>query len=266
MSDHIVITKDAITVHRFEDNSIEQIIEPIEDETSLTHLREICKIADNVTLGDIFSHVEKLPLLKFFISQYSWCSAIDEFHEQAKLPRVDRDDGEVLDFLEIYHGIERNYLVEKITHTGGNRERRCVVDYDSSPDFHGIGTSSRDEYGLKVGDRITWSVSYGPMNEIAHLPVRLNDAFEVFEPWDSRRHDKNHRPEKMISKTRPFTLLEVLDAIYWDISFCGGPADNAAHMEHLREMSEGIKNGTIETIPWEEAFKDVLESLEGDAE
>lgn len=256
MSVQIVITKDAINVHRFEDDSIEQILEPIEDETSLTHLREICKIADNVTLGDIFSHVEKLPLLKLFISQYSWCSAIDEFHEQAKLPRVEHgSENNRIDYIEISHSIESTQLIQRITHPGGHRERLRTVNYDHSPDLHGVGVMNKHMDG---GLPVSFSMSLSPMNSIAHLPVKINQTFKVYEPFDPKRHNSAERPQLLIEDDRPFSFLEVLDAIYWDISFYGGPQQIADFTAEQIDTVEKIKSGEIKTIPFEEAFKDVV--------
>ena len=47
------------------------------------HLRDRCEIEEGTTLQDIFNIVQKYPILKSFISQYSWCREIDAFHEQA---------------------------------------------------------------------------------------------------------------------------------------------------------------------------------------
>lgn len=54
-------------------------------------------------------------------------------------------------------------------------------------------------------------------------------------------------------------MLEILDAIYDDISFHGGPAENAAFIEQMKDTVEKIKSGEIKTVPIDEVFKDLEE-------
>ena len=46
----------------------------------LTHLRRECQIQEGTTLQDIFRAVARYKLLTAFISMYSWCPDIEEFH------------------------------------------------------------------------------------------------------------------------------------------------------------------------------------------
>ena len=44
--------------------------------------------------------------------------------------------------------------------------------------------------------------------------------------------------------------MEVLDAIYWDISFMGGPADNREFIEDMKSRLDDYDSGEAEAIPW----------------
>jgi hypothetical protein len=155
-------------------------------------LRRSCLIDEGVTLGDIFRIVDSNYPLMMFLSQYSWCSHIRDFHHQANEPRVDRD--EKILYLEVYPSIE---VIES--------------DFYMGFGFHGVG---EDDYG--------YSVSYTPMNELAHLPVKVRTEGQI-ERYENGQEKITYRP----------SLLEVLDAIYWDISFMGGPEDNVAFLGWL---------------------------------
>lgn len=45
-----------------------------------------------------------------------------------------------------------------------------------------------------------------------------------------------------------------MDAIYWDISFMGGPKDNEEFIEDMNERLKDIELGIVKTIPAEQVF------------
>jgi len=193
-----------------------------------TLLRCECEIAEDVTLLDIFDAVEAEPELKAFISQYSWCHHIDEFHDDAHKENS-KEETEVA-YLEIHWHPETNSYKGK-------------QSIDLSPSFHGIGKPDDDQ---------TYSVSYSPMWKLAHLPVKLNTTVDLYEPFN-----RNKKEQKLIFHgERIFSLLEVLDAIYDDISFMGGPEDNVAFLEEMKDTMEEIKSGKAECVPWKEVFEE----------
>ena len=71
-------------------------------------------------------------------------------------------------------------------------------------------------YGVIKKQRL--SLSYTPLYTIADIPVKLNKKFDIWD-WD------NMKDKPGISYKRDFTLIEILHAIYNDISFHGGPKD-----------------------------------------
>jgi len=209
----------------------EQIFNPI------NYLMHTCNV-DGMTLGDLFNFVEAHEDLKQFISCYSWCRAIDEFHAQAKEPC---EPDTVVNRLEIYRTGEVHRWVEK------NKSRAHRVSLDLNYDFHGLGPCDEDllkhyaETGDEPPEEQNYGVSYTPVNELVHLPLSINTEMEVRE-WVSdlgknTLHLKCHYP---------FTLLEIIDAVYWDISFHGGPEDNKAFLEEMHDRMDEIKEGTAE--------------------
>jgi hypothetical protein len=144
------------------------------------------------------------------------------------------------------------------------RERTITVDFDTSVGFHGIGPAKEDmKIAARPDGNINYSVSYSPMWKLADLPVRLNKTFDVYEPFDTNNPKK--RPEKLLTATREYTLLEVLDAIYWDISFMGGPEDNANFIERMNDEMDQIKSGEVPMIPIEQVFTDMKEETPDNA-
>jgi len=205
--------------------------------TVLTHLRDAVEIAEGVTLRDLFRIVSKYKLLKLFVSQYSWCRQLEEFHAQAEEP-MREEETDKLEHLEIYwHASTHKYKGES--------------SIDMEAGFHGIGVSKEIENNGPDG-KCHFSVSYSPMYELADLPLKLNTNIKIWGPWEGKP------PQKVLFEGKKyFSLLEVLDAIYWDISFMGGPAENKEFIEDMNSRVDDIKSGITKGIPAEEVFKEL---------
>lgn len=188
-------------------------------EEPLTYLLSPCAVSENLTLGDVFNFVEKHEILHDFIAFYSWCRPIDEFHAQAKLPNDEND--EKIWHLEIYRRVslyvKKNY-------------------FNFDPNLHGIGELSDAEKqhyinnSLPLPNHTNYGISCAKMNNLAHLPIHLNYDCDVYE------NDKQHKVIHHTQYKMDYTLLDILDAIYWEISFFGGPEDNLE-----KEIEENFK-------------------------
>lgn len=206
----------------------------------LRKLRNYCLIENKTTFLDIINMVDQYKLLKFFIAQYSWCGGIEQFIAQAREPR--KESTRDIDRLEIY--------------------RRAMTEpyFDNSSEFHGVGIRV-DWNGEPITDESLprnqgYSVSCSPLNEIAHLEVVLDETQEIY----AKGEEYNAKPT-FVGKNI-FTLLEVLDAIFDDISFHGPtPEHNAAFLSEMSDTIANLKDMTEEelkanTIPLEDLFKE----------
>lgn len=227
---YLIFKKDAIYIDHDKKEALES---KLDDSNSLKRLAEIVKLEEGLTLGDVFNVMSTYPTLTNFISQYSLCSAINDFHEQAKLPQVKNEEVE-------YAEVNWHYSSTK-TKKGG----KSKTYIDLCTNFHGVGVSKTKEHNNNDG-KCNFSLSYCPVNEITDLPIRLNTEFLVKNGNASYTAEKN------------FTLLEFLDAIYDDISFAGGVESKKEFIEELQEsvkdIEKRIENG-------EEPFVDLDELL-----
>lgn len=181
-----------------------------------------CEIDEDVTLGDIFAFVEKHEVLTDFIRFYSWCNHIDAFHKAAKIPVGKKDEfEEKLWHLEIYRHAEGSF---------GNY-------FDLVPSFHGVGevdSQTAQHYRDNFKEppvSSNYGIELSPMNELVDLPVVANKKIEA----QGKEVNAN------------YSLLDILDAIYWEISFFGGP-EEAGNMredlsEQVKEIKESIDSG-----------------------
>lgn len=210
MPDWVEIRKDGIYGYKFTDGK--EVSSKIEESNIFHVLKCNCQLEEKITLKDVFNVVDSLPNLKNFLSQYSNCP-IDLFHADAALPYEHVEDD--LEYLEIYCAID-------------NVSCKDYPYFDKWTGFHGIGNGTM------------FCISYSPMNTIANYELKLNQNVEIYE-----KHDE----KPIVSSLCHFTLLEVLDAIYDDISFHGGPDENKKFLEKLAETSRKIKSGEEKTYP-----------------
>jgi hypothetical protein len=191
--------------------------------------------------------VRKNEALTFFISQYTWTNSIDEFHAELDKAAV-IDENDKMDHLEIYWSMDYH-------------KSKKYTSFGMSAGFHGVGlplkadeldaVNEQNGYDLPVGFIEKYSVSASPINEFAHLKLILKTDIDVYR---IKRHPK---PEniKLLSSECEFSLLDILDAIYFDISFHGPPDQRNEFIDGLREQMEEIDLGIAETRPIDEVFE-----------
>lgn len=208
MSDFVRFTKNGLKCFSY-DSDLEDYKES-SDEVDLTNLRSHCEIDSGITLGDIFKAVEANELLSCIISGYSLCFAIQEFHDEAKLPYNQEDkegDNDPLEKIEI--AVSASFYP--------NDENSKILDFEGLYfAFHGISKN-----------KISYSLSFLPMNALANLPIEFNG---------NCRFTKENCDELLpVAKYKP-SLLEILDAIYYEISFHGSPSETKKISDELVEM------------------------------
>jgi len=219
-------------------NAIGEKLDPLQ------YLMSPCSIAENFSLRDLFNFVDSNEALKCLIAQYSWCRSIDEFHAAAKLPATPT----TLYFL-------------KLTRRGEVHVYKEDRDIGMGCDIHGYGPLSEEEkaewvkYGVKDKDGNPvpspetqhYGIGFTPMCELADLSIVADDTLDVYE----------HFENKISIGKQHFTLLEILDTVYWEVSFYGGPEQAQEMCEDLKQRVEDVKSGVEKTIPWEEAKEDI---------
>lgn len=221
MADFVKLTKHGIVAYEWDSNT-RAYVPSRKGSNNIPNLRCRCEIDDDVTLGDIFNAVQADPDLMEFIAQYSWCGAIEKFHEQARRPYTPKEDTPEEDRLT-------HLEIAPFGEFWNNYKEKDGPDEFEGIHMHFSGVSSNG---------VNWSVSCTPTNSMAHLPVRVVPTVQF---------SKSLKEERVA--TYNMTLLEVLDAIYWDISFHGGPEENEAFLEMLSDRIEEIKSGEATVVP-----------------
>ena len=187
------------------------------------YLFDHCELEEGVTLRDIFLVLQdQIEIYEITIG--NWVKEIVAEGLSGKEGKTDLDFLQLTWYLE--HDVKKNEL------TGFIR-----------PDFSGVGKG-------KDSDTTSFAVEFTPTYEMIDLPVKLNPEIHLLR-------EEGRKWENTTHKGGAFTLGHVLHGIIWELSFMGGPADRDAQGKFLIEQVKGIEDGTIKTIPWEEAFPDL---------
>lgn len=174
------------------------------------YLTAKCDVDNDVLLSHIFDLVERHVVVCDFIRFYSWCNHIHDFHEFGKIPCGQKDEFERnLQFLSIY----RHPAWQ------GNF-------FDWSPNLHAMGTVEDELVGC--------GIELSPINQIVDLPVTLEKSISVQGCADSMETD--------------YSLLDILDAIYWEISFFGSPSEAEKVREEISTRVKQISDSTNQSV------------------
>ena len=184
---------------------------------AFVYLFEKITLAKSLTLRDIFALVEKSPFLKEYLHHY-W---IDEFLSNFKsltkshAPTTSRS----IEYLELYWSWE--YDQESQAYRSPLR-----------PDFHGVGILQQedliehDHVVCPKGQRINWSISTAELGQIIDLPLKICDEVLITEVAP---------PLKILCDT---TLGQMLEGIFWELSFHGGPGGRRSFNEELAKAAK----------------------------
>lgn len=188
-------------------------------------LRRNVRFKGEFTLRPFFEHVRDSPELKEFISRYSWVYNID-----AHLAQLDAEKEEYgsdsIDMLHVKLSWSADY---------------CSDFFAFGADFGGMGVFNEnyeDEHSpFNIGDEIGVGISVAPLWDFCDLPFIVDNKFSYydFHKYDSLSMAKYIGIDRCRSDVnifdmtlthlgeRDFTLLEFLDAVFWEISFYGSP-------------------------------------------
>lgn len=150
-----------------------------------------CEIEDGVTLLDIMEIVAAEPELCAFLERYSSCPQIIRYIEEARKPAPANDPNPVEKVVvEWRSGVYKGHL-------------KLYANF--------IGCGKTDQ-----GKPLRMSLSYSPVNEFSHVPIVLDKQVLLYNLWEHPVKES----EKLVA-IHEFTLLEVLDCVFDDISFIG---------------------------------------------
>lgn len=217
---------------------------------------DLCRVVDPssaFTLRDIIIIVNSSTQIRFSrMCQILHCHYLGDFLDEMNKPKEDSTDDTMddnMDYLEVYWSGDKSNYEGKIS-------------MSSMWGFHGVGKKGVISEDIKEyvpveehADYIeNYAIEFTPVNKLADYRISIRTEMYITN-WDEKE------PLKSLQKIsfRPsITLIELLYAIFWELSFCGSPKARDEQLEELKSRCEKIdeakKNGTLDriTTPWEE--------------
>ena len=192
-----------------------------EEFVSYECLREgVTEVEEGVTLGDIITFTARDEMLRLIVGAYSGCN-VGNIYDELKQGVKPLDHDQEVKYCTVAMEVE---LTNGSKHTPGKK-------MDVGLEFYG-----------RSGGETSWALDLAPLTEIAALPFRLEANASIhYLDEDKHRVDKDFRYIP--------TLLELLDAIFFDLSFFGSPEEREAVASTLNERIQSIKNGTAKRVP-----------------
>lgn len=176
-----------------------------------------------VTLNDVFSFVSLEPekwdiiLTNCFVKEF-----IDVWKniDKSSIDTNREYDPDKIEYLELYWAAD-------IFAFDGSAD----ISGLSFPSFHGIGFELKEEpkeefSPYKKGDRINWGLDFSELNSLLNLEIKLNEELEVMEEWTI----KNSKPNTLLKCNYKYNLTQVLQGIFWEISFYGSPKEKVSNV------------------------------------
>lgn len=103
-------------------------------------------------------------------------------------------------------------------------------------------TSIDFEEGSECPNEQRYGVGFSPAYHYSHLPFSIVEECTIRkQPMFSRKGRLTEPSKELWTGPTRITLLELLDAIYWEISFYGGPESRDDHRCEMRERVDEIK-------------------------
>lgn len=168
------------------------------------------------------------------------------FLDQANKPanEPDEDEKERIEYMEIFWNGESDTFDDGETDT-------CII-----PDFVGRG---KDE----TGTMIAYGISFTRLEDLMILPIKLDHTFEIL-CYNHKAPIGEGKFKNMNLGKRGFTVHDVYSAILNEISFHGYPQDGHAAklLADIDQQMEGIRNGEVKLIPFEDAMKEIKDKLQ----
>lgn len=206
---------------------------------ALAYLFEPVALADGVRLRDVFLLCEAAEMLQFVLARDWGAEFVAEAFAGPAKPYDAAYSPDNIEYLEVYPAWRRNSRTNE--YGGINRWEFHGVGFELADDIveHDCVTQAR-------GTRVNWSVSMSPVRELIDIPLRVRQTASVTEDNDQSQDFLCEVAEARVGAP---TLGQLLHAIFWELSFYGGPVEQQAHRQEIQELVDKLDLDLAETRP-----------------
>jgi len=214
------------------------------------YFNEVVELSDDFTLEDLFYHIEQEKyIFDLVFNSHLGHFSLQKYIDEINKPGVVRDDK--ISYLELRRYGEYTSWKDRISKEWGIKSN---PEIELFLDFSGVGKQEDVEYAIE----------FMPLNELKHLPLKLNKKFNISEiRFPCRIIKFLVRVLKYISFSRwggcnsfghtyvegdvNFTVYELFSTVLNEISFMGTPEQRDAQLVKIQDIvKESTFNGIVE--------------------
>lgn len=195
-------------------------------------------LSDNVELGESVTLKRLFDIISANVAKFNeiFFSSLGGYSLEPFLQEIQNNPTESVDseYLEI------NWFSDKYED-----------ELNIYPSLHGI--SSKDG---------PYAVDFVSLNNIKDHVVKINKSVEIYDYNKDKDKDKDIELKRSVLGNKTFNLFELFNAIFYEISFHGGPQDKKERYDELEisieEAEEQLDSGKLNSI----SFEEMLEKIE----
>jgi len=202
----------------------------------------VCSIDDDFTLYDLFAMINKYEQVYPGICEAFGIANFHKFWDQINLPYED-DEKQKIEYLELYWTSDYEYVSEDSFELNPK-----LGTLNALMDFHGVGPQCSKHHGAVPEDHVCdekcsfmggWGIEFTPLNEIKHLPIRMNTIVEF---WVPPKEDKKKFTAHDFKIERCPSLWCLITSIFFELTFAGyDPAKIQEKIQDLIQSCEQTK-------------------------
>ena len=178
------------------------------DNCEIVYIEDIINyLSDNVELGESVTFKRLFEIVSYNVSKFNdiFYSVLGGYTLEPFLQEIENNPTEKFesDYLEIYWHSEK-----------------YEDELNISPSLHGVSYNKLEKY----------AIDFASLNNLKNYNVKLNEKVELFK-YDMQ----NFSDDTLDLGNKSFTLFELFSAIFYEISFFGGPQDKKEKFEEIGE-------------------------------
>jgi hypothetical protein len=214
---------------------------------AISYIREACELEEGVTLKDLFLLLQPEVDLFQVIFQ-NWLKEYVEYGLNNPGKPAGTYDPEEIEYLELYWDL---YF-----------DSEALYGH-SRPSFHGVGYELRENLYWKQdgseelgepqwqqGERIPWGLMGSDLLSFINKPLKLNNKLTIYD--DNLDGDPSTYGKVLAEYSNPtYTLFNIIEGVFWEISFHGGISESKEFSEELKEAADKVRSGEAKTVPFD---------------
>lgn len=185
----------------------------------VSYLMEAVEFEEGTTLGHIYGFLSNKTTRTILDVIFRNCF-LEEFYEHIK--KIPKDyKPAVTNGEEVMEYVMLSFWGETATYRGEG----CVLEgFMHTPQIS----------GKAVGKEESWALEYNPIEDMLHLPLKIQQGLTIFSM---------DKPYTKVEYPRPLMrLIDLMFGIYQEFSFCGAPSSVRDFHKKLESMSsEALK-------------------------